>query len=383
VKRDEQNEIISRMCVHVDDLLVTDRDPQWQEQLVEGLTKAYGKVKLQVGEKLMYLGINIERKGNRYYLHQRNLIEQLDYPDASKPATHPMATDFLDRKDNTPAKHPEHFRSTLMRLLYVSTKTRFDLMFAVSVLCSRQQTCSVSDETALAQLVSYTKRTMDFCHVIAPSDMTLSASADASYSCHEDGYGHSGIVCRLGGSTIFARSSKQRLIAKSSTEAELLALNTAVDEVLYLRNLLEEYGYPPKRPTRIWQDNKSAIIMAERGELGTKRTKHFNVRHFFVTGTIKQGHVTLEHKPGKQIDADALTKAFLPMEAAVRGRGLLDTEFPTVVTWADAREGVSGKPRLPPYEDDCLRESPTRGSCTRHTPTQSWIACGRICPMST
>ena len=141
--------------------------------------------------------------------------------------------------------------------------------------------------------------------------MKLEAAADASYACHSDGAGHSGIVCRVGGATVFAKSGKQRLVAKSSTEAELLALNGATDEVLYLRNLLAELDLMQTEPTPIHQDNKSAIILAERGELGTKRTKHFNVRHYFVTQHLRERSVELRYEPGTLIDADGLTKVLV------------------------------------------------------------------------
>jgi len=196
-----------------------------------------------------------------------------------------------------------------MRLLYVSSKTRFDLMFAVNVLATRQQRCTTRDEEALAHLVHFAKSTKDWNYHICPKDpFKLEAFADASYACHPDGRGHSGIVCSLGQTTIFARSGKQKLTAKSSTEAELLALNQATDEVLYLRNLLSELGFPPKGPTIIRQDNQSAITMALKGELGTKRTKHFTVRHYFVTDHIQARDIALIYQPGTQIPADGLTK---------------------------------------------------------------------------
>jgi hypothetical protein len=196
-----------------------------------------------------------------------------------------------------------------MRLLYVTSKTRFDLMFATNVLATRQQHCSRHDEEALAQLVDFAKATAQWDFVINPVHLTLTASADASYACHPDGKGHSGVVCSIGGSTIFARSIKQKIVTKSSTEAELIALNLATDEVLYLRNLLDELGLlQDHSSTVIYQDNKSAIMMAQKGELGTKRTKHFTVKHYFVADYIKSGAVRLVHQPGTIIAADGLTK---------------------------------------------------------------------------
>jgi hypothetical protein len=216
-----------------------------------------------------------------------------------------------------------------MRLLYVTSKTRYDLMFAVNVLATRQQRCTVRDEEALAHLVQFAKETKHWTYNICPQGpLKLEASADASYACHSDGRGHSGIVCSLGQATIFARSGKQKLTAKSSTEAELLALNQATDEVLYLRNLLTELGFPPDGPTTIFQDNQSAITMALKGELGTKRTKHFTIRHYFVTEHIQAKSIALLYQPGTQIGADGLTKPLPGPKFSRWAQRLLQTEHP-------------------------------------------------------
>jgi len=232
-------------------------------------------------------------------LHQRPLIHSLEYHAPKRSVSNPASSDLLSPSTSGPARDPDRFRSTLMRLLYITTKTRFDLMFATNALASRQQACTIHDEEALAQLVAHLKQTATWDYVLAPTDLVLTTSADASYACHPDGHGHSGFVCTIGGATIFARSIKQKLVAKSSSEAELLALNLATDETLYLRNLLDELGFPQQSPTIILQDNQSAIIMANNGELGTKRTKHFTVRHYFVTEHIARGHVRVHQHQTK------------------------------------------------------------------------------------
>ena len=67
---------------------------------------------------------------------------------------------------------------------------------------------------------------------------------DASYSIHWDSKGHSGMVIGLGDSCcIMARSVKQKLVARSSTESELIALDDALCYILWFRKLLEDLGF--------------------------------------------------------------------------------------------------------------------------------------------
>ena len=151
-------------------------------------------------------------------------------------------------------------------------------------------------------------KTLEFC--LRPHDDTHGAYVDASYASHPDGKSHGGYVCMYGGAVVMARSAKGVIVSKSSTEAELLALNDCVDEVRLERHLLQEVERAGRGPTTIREDNKSTIVMAERGELGTKRTKHYTVRHYYVTEQIVNGTVKLEHVSGTKNIADGLTKPY-------------------------------------------------------------------------
>ena len=60
-------------------------------------------------------------------------------------------------------------------------------------------------------------------------------------------------------------SAKQKLNTRSSTEAEVVAMDDAAGPVLWTKWFLEEQGYKCKS-TIIWQDNKSAILLEQNGK---------------------------------------------------------------------------------------------------------------------
>ena len=63
------------------------------------------------------------------------------------------------------------------------------------------------------------------------------------------------------------------------------------------------------RPSLIYQDNKSAMFLEKNGKASiSKRTKHINVRYFFVKDKIANGEVVLEHGPTEVMWADINTK---------------------------------------------------------------------------
>jgi len=112
----------------------------------------------------------------------------------------------------------------------------------------------------------------------------------------------------LGKGTAYAASSKQKLNTKSSTEAELVAIDDSMAQVLWTRHFLAAQGeHVPT--TTIYQDNKSMILLAENGKTSSgKRTKHLDVRYFFVTDKIKKGEVKVAYCPTQEMLGDFFTK---------------------------------------------------------------------------
>jgi len=59
------------------------------------------------------------------------------------------------------------------------------------------------------------------------------------------------------------KSSRQRGVTLSSSEAEFVAASQAGEEIVHLRVLLKGLGYTPKKPTEISEDNASCIMMSK------------------------------------------------------------------------------------------------------------------------
>ena len=78
-------------------------------------------------------------------------------------------------------------------------------------------------------------------YLCSTRDITLTMEADerskwwvdSSYVVHSDMRCHSGIYMTLGKGTTYSTSSKQKLNMKSSTEAELVAIDNSMRQVLW------------------------------------------------------------------------------------------------------------------------------------------------------
>ena len=59
----------------------------------------------------------------------------------------------------------------------------------------------------------------------------------------------------------------------------------------------------------LYRDNKSAILLAENGRASSsKRTKHIEIRYYYVADRIKEGDLRVVWCPTDQMIADYLTK---------------------------------------------------------------------------
>jgi hypothetical protein len=77
------------------------------------------------------------------------------------------------------------------------------------------------------------------------------------------------------------RSVKIKMITRSSSESELVALEDASTYGVWYRMLLEDLGVTVESPITITQDNQSAMVMAVQGAT-FRKTKHLIGKECFV-----------------------------------------------------------------------------------------------------
>jgi len=126
----------------------------------------------------------------------------------------------------------------------------------------------------------------------------LSWYIDGSYASHMDMKGQSGAVLSTGPCSVLFKSCKQKINTRSSTETELIAVDDILPTVQWAKSFMAEQGYD--LPTEIKEDN---------GRLSSgKRTKHLDIRYFFVKDLLDRGVITLSHCLSDNMIADFFTK---------------------------------------------------------------------------
>ena len=88
----------------------------------------------------------------------------------------------------------------------------------------------------------------------------------------------------------------------------MIGVSDCMPSILCTRLLLETQGCDVTNNI-IYQDNKSAILIENNVKASSvKRTKHINMRYFFVTDHIQKGDVSVEWCPTGDMIGDFLTK---------------------------------------------------------------------------
>jgi hypothetical protein len=314
-------------AVYVDDLLMTCVEEAALQSLVDMLKAKYSDISVDRDPVQSYLGMVLDfRKEGSCLVTMPAYQESIlgDY-DVNGTASTPADVHLFDVRDSPrlDSERSQAFHSSVAKLLFLTKRARPDILTAVAFLTTRVSESTIDDEKKLMRVLRYLNGTQHLgLRIQADSQLTtVRAFIDASFAVHPNMRSHTGCVITLGAGAVFVKSTKQKLTAKSSTEAELIALSDALSQVIWTRNFLEAQGYD-MGPATVFEDNLSTIHMVRNGFPTSERTRHVNIRFFFVADRASAGEIKMVYCPTEDMIADLFTKP-LQGEAFRKLRDLL------------------------------------------------------------
>ena len=131
------------------------------------------------------------------------------------------------------------------KLLYVALRRRPDILLAVVFLASHVSKATLQDQTKLKRLLEYLYGTYDLPLILGADNIqTMYTFVDASYAVHDDMKSHNGGVIMFGHGGIACKSTKQKVVTKSSTEAELVGASNYLPSTIWGQYFLQAQGFP-------------------------------------------------------------------------------------------------------------------------------------------
>ena len=118
-----------------------------------------------------------------------------------------------------------------MKCMFLAKRAWPDILVGINFLSTRVPRSNKEDWKKLVRLVSYRKNTAELVLCLeADNVQELKWYVDASFGTHNDMKSHTGSIFTLGNKAIRNNSTKQKVNARSSTEAEL---SNNLDEEIY------------------------------------------------------------------------------------------------------------------------------------------------------
>ena len=292
------------------------------DDILRTLTSIYGPLSVERGRQHTYLGIDLDYRVDGEVCvsmipYMQEIIDEFPVDVTGRSAKTPAASHLFDINPEPvllDKKTADVFHRTVAKLLWASLRARPDILLAISFLTSRVKKPDEDDWDKLTRLVIYIQGSIDLKLRLSLSGMGVSKWwIDVSFATREQRKSQTGGCLSRGEGVILSFSKKQKLVTKSSTEAELVGVDDVLPQVLWTRNFLLAQGWEVNE-TVVYQDNKSAILLETNGAASSsKRTRHIDIRYYFVKDRIAAGELTIEFCPTDDMWADYFTK---PLQGA-------------------------------------------------------------------
>jgi hypothetical protein len=160
----------------------------------------------------------------------------------------------------------ETFHHLTVKLLHLSKRARPDIQTAVAFLTTPVRASDEDDWKKLKRVIQYLRGSVELPLTLEADDMRMVQWwVDGSFAVHPDMKSHTGAVMSIGKGAQYAASKRQKLNTRSSTEAELVAVDDVMAQVMcWTRYFLKGQGYDVEENI-IYQDNQSTMLLEKNG----------------------------------------------------------------------------------------------------------------------
>jgi hypothetical protein len=315
------------ICFHVDDCKLSHRKKTVMDRIIGYLWQEYesifedgsGAMTVSRGKIHKYLGMTLD-----YSVPGQVKITILDYVDeiiaafdkaepkggGTKTSADPDSL-FKVKEDCEKLAQVKavEFHNLVANTVHATKQARPDTCTAIAFLTNRVREPDKDYLTKLVHLMRNIRGTRTMPLILSANGSgILKWWVDATFAVHPNIRGHSGGGLSLGRGFPIVSSTKQKLNTWSSTKTEIVGAEDFVPVICWTRYFMKAQGYGVKNNV-LFQDKKSSILLEKnRKASSSKRTKHINIRYFFITDRVKKEEVSVVWCPTGDMIGDFATK---------------------------------------------------------------------------
>lgn len=310
------------MLVFVDDIIIFTKNEPFRSK-IENALKTFFDIKI-LGTLRLFIGMQVDtdKEGN-VHIHQHDYVQKLSdvfrkyFTSFSSRINAPCDPDvklsYGQAPESDKGKHQMKsypYRQLVGSLLYL-LGTRPELYFVIISLSKFTHNPGWIHWLAALRVLFYVCNTPLFgLFIRIGQKFQLSVYVDSDHAADtDDRKSISGYIIYLGSTPIVWRSRKQKgKPAESSTEAEYIAFNACINEIVWIIAFLSELGFQVPTPVPIYYDNNSAKDLAY-DPVHHERTKHIDIRYHKIREFILDGTISMHWIPTDKNPADIFTKS--------------------------------------------------------------------------
>lgn len=313
------------LALYVDDLVIIGNDKESIIKLKQIISKNF-KIK-DLGPLKYIVGIEIirDRANRKIMLTQRQYIKDIlkrfnmsDCKEISTPLNVSMKLCKLGSavSNTTEDKTKGPYLEAVGSIIYAMIATRPDLAFAVGLVSRYMSDPKESHWSAVKHILRYMKGTINYaiCYDGNSLDPIVGYTDSDWGNDLDDAKSTSGFCFILCNGVVSWYSKKQNTVAKSTVEAEYVALSSACSEVKWIQMFLKELEFLKEIQlndciqTNIFCDNQGCICLSK-NPTNHSRTKHVDIQYHFIRELVESKLITLKYCPTEEMIADVFTKA--------------------------------------------------------------------------
>lgn len=304
------------LVVYVDDILLIGKNKPKMIEIKQQLSQKFRIKDLGNVKQFMGLSINYDQVNGTMTISQKEFAEKIltrfGMQECNQCAT-PMEVG-LQLETATPEERFDcPYRELTGSLMYLTMGSRPDLDYAVCYLSRFQENPTETHWNSLKRVLRYIRGTTSMSLTYTSiDDEPIRGFEYADWANDKtDRMSTTGYFFQVYSNIILWASTKQNVVALSSTEAEYIAAASAAREALWLRKMMADMNISVNEPIPLHEDNNGCIQIAKNPE--TKKSKHYDVRVHFLRHCVWKKQIELVKISTTDQVADTLTK---PLPAA-------------------------------------------------------------------
>eukprot|EP00798_Chlamydomonas_sp_ICE-L_P011880 gene11880-biopygen9845 len=311
--------------VYVDDILFAGHADDVQDA-VNIILNAYDATDEGQARSFLGMAITRDRAKSTLTLSQLAYVKDMakkfgfdsEYP--NKKVSIPISTDNPEPGAPLSQKDAGEFASLIGSLLYLANCTRPNISYAVGIMARHMRTPHFAHLKSAKHLLKYCIATQDlglsFGSDVSSGLMNVVGYSDSDYANAKlpvvdetvTRRSTSGFVFMSNGTPVAWQSKRQPVVARSSDDAEYIAMANAASTGLWLRKLYGEMSGSVFQCMTIFGDNTATLKRIE--DPGSiNRSKHIDIAFQFVLDRAIRHDLKFIYVASSENTADVFTKA--------------------------------------------------------------------------